>query len=207
MKRIWLLLALCTPLMAQAQGAADLFTGGDAKAGEAKAAVCAACHGPAGVSAVPEWPKLAGQHSAYIAEQLKQYKSGARQNAVMLGQAMNLSEQDMKDLGAYYAAQAASPGVASEASVAVAEKIYRGGVASRGIPACSGCHGPTGTGNAAAKYPRLAGQHAAYTALQLKAYRSGERAAGANGQMMAAVASQLSDEEIEALASYLNGLQ
>lgn len=188
-------------------GAASPFLKGDAKAGEAKAATCAACHGPAGNSSAPIWPKLAGQGAPYAYAQLKHFKDGTRNNPVMAPMAAPLSDQDMQDLAVYFAAQPASPGVASKDSVAVAEKIYRGGVAERGIPACSGCHGPTGAGNPAAGYPRIGGQHAEYNALQLNAYRAGERKAGPNGLMMSQVAAELTDEEIAALASYVNGLQ
>lgn len=190
-----------------ADAGASPFLKGDVKAGEAKAATCAACHGPKGVSAVPAWPKLAGQGAAYTYAQLKQFKDGTRKNPVMNAQAQPLSDQDMQDLAVYFAAQAPSPGVASKDAVAVAEKIYRAGAADRGVPACGACHGPKGAGNPAAGYPRVSGQHADYTAAQLNAYRSGERKAGANGQMMAEVAAKLTDAEIAALASYLSGLQ
>ncbi|MGQ0698079.1 MAG: c-type cytochrome [Panacagrimonas sp.] len=187
--------------------AASAFLKGDAKAGEAKAAVCAACHGPKGNSAVPAWPKLAGQGAPYTYAQLKHFKDGSRNNAIMAAQVAALSDQDMQDLAAYFGAQEQTPGVASKEAVAVAEKIYRAGAADRGVPACAACHGPTGAGNPAASYPRLGGQHADYSSLQLNAYRKAERKAGPNGQIMADVAAKLTDAEIAALASYLNGLQ
>lgn len=183
------------------------FLKGDAKAGEAKAAVCAACHGPKGISAIPAWPKLAGQGAPYTYAQLKHFKDGSRNNAVMAAQVAALSDQDMQDLAAYFAAQTSAPGVASKEAVAKVEKVYRAGAADRGVPACAACHGPTGAGNPAAGYPHIGGQHADYTSLQLNAYRGGERKAGANGQIMSAVAAKLTDEEIAALASYINGLQ
>lgn len=183
------------------------FLKGDAKAGESKAGACAACHGPAGNSAMPAWPKLAGQGAPYTYAQLKAFKEGKRQNPIMQGQAAPLSDQDMQDLAVYFAAQPASPGVASKDAVAVAEKLYRAGDAARGLAACGSCHGPTGAGNPAASYPRVGGQHAEYNTLQLNAYRKGERKAGANGQIMSEVAAKLTDEEIAALASYLNGLR
>lgn len=186
---------------------ASPFLKGDAKAGEAKAAVCSACHGAKGNSAVPAWPKLGGQGAPYAYAQLKHFKDGSRKNPVMSAQAAVLSDQDMQDLATYFAAQAATPGVASKDAVVVAEKIYRAGIADRGVPACASCHGPKGAGNPAASYPHVGGQHADYTALQLNAYRSGERKAGANGLMMAEIAAKLTDAEIAALASYLNGLQ
>lgn len=214
----WMLLA---PLSAFGQGAArDPFTGGDPTAGASKAAVCAACHGPAGKSAVPEWPKLAGQGSHYAFEQLEHFKCATlspdaqkaekcepRMDPVMSPQAALLSEQDMRDVSAYFAAQAPAPGVASKDAIALAQPLYQGGAKDRGIPACLACHGPSGAGNPAAGYPRLGGQHATYTASELRAYRAGERRIDLNGQIMSDVAAKLSDQEIEALASYINGLQ
>ncbi len=198
---------MSAPVIAAEAGAAQPFLQGDIKAGEAKAASCAACHGPKGNSATPAWPKLAGQGAVYVYEQLQQFKEGHRTNAVMAPMAAPLSDQDMQDLAVYFAAQPASPGVASEDAVAIAEPIYRAGIADRGVPACSGCHGPTGAGNPAAAYPRLGGQHAEYAQAQLKAYRAGERKAGAKGLMMSQVAAELTDEEIAALATYISGLQ
>lgn len=183
------------------------FLKGDAKAGEAKAAVCAACHGPKGNSAVPIWPKIAGQGAPYLYAQLKQFKEGGRKDPVMTAQAAVLSDQDMQDLAVYFAAQEQAPGVASKDAVAIAQKIFRGGDAVRGLPACASCHGPSGAGNPAAAYPRIGGQQADYTTLQLNAFRKGERKSGANGQIMTDVASRLTDEEVAKLASYLNGLQ
>jgi cytochrome c553 len=210
MKRVLFALALSLPVSVFADGAsaADPFVKGDAKAGAAKAAVCGACHGASGNGAInPIWPKLAAQSSKYVYEQLVAFKSGKRGNAVMMGQAAALSEQDMADLAAYFAAQPAVPGVASEKAVPVAQKLYRAGDATRGLPACSACHGPTGAGNPAAAYPQLAGQNAGYSASSLRAYRAGERGKEGNGQMMAAVAKHLTDAEIDALSSYISGLQ
>ena len=209
MKRVLLALALSLPVAAFAEGsAADLFVKGDAAAGAAKAAVCGACHGAGGNGGVnPAWPKLAGQGSKYIQAQLTAFKSGKRENAVMYGQAQALSPQDMADLAAYFAAQPAVPGVASESAVPVAQKLYRAGDASRGLPACAACHGPKGAGNPAAAYPHVSGQNAGYAASSLRAYRAGERGKEGNGLMMAAVAKHLTDAEIDALSSYLSGLQ
>ena len=215
MKRVLIALALSAPLFvaaadeaAPAAAAKDVFTQGDATAGQAKAAACFACHGPGGNGAInPDWPKLAGQHSAYIAEELAEFKSAKRKNPVMLGQAATLSDEDMKNLGAYFAAQKPVPGVASKDAVTVAQKLYRAGDASRGLPACAACHGPTGAGNAAGEFPRLGGQNSGYAAAQLKSFKAGERADDAKAQMMAAIAAKLSDQEIQALASYLSGLQ
>ncbi len=214
MKRVLIALALCAPLFvaaaddAPAAASKDAFTQGDATAGASKAPVCFACHGPGGNGAInPEWPKLAGQHSSYIAEQLGEFKSAKRKNPVMLGQAAALSDEDMHNLGAYFAAQKAVPGVASKDAVAIAEPLYRAGDAARGIPACAACHGPTGAGNAAAQFPRIGGQNSGYAANQLKSYKSGERGAAGKGQIMATIAAKLSDQEIQALSSYVSGLQ
>jgi len=207
MKRLVLALALCAPLLAAAETSGDLFVKGDAAAGEKLAGTCAACHGPAGVSGNPEWPSLAQQNARYTFEQLKAFKEGTRKNPLMSAQAAGLTEQNMRDLAAYFAEQTAKPGVASEESVAIAEPLYRAGDLERGILGCAGCHAPNGVGNPAAGYPKVAGQHATYTAKRLRAYRSGDGIETAHGKIMAAVAEKLTDEEIDALASYLNGLQ
>ncbi len=215
MKRVLIALALSAPLFAAAAdeaapaaAAKDAFTQGDAGAGATKATACFACHGPGGNGAInADWPKLAGQHSSYIAGELADFKAGKRKNPVMLGQAAALSEDDMKNLGAYFAAQKPVPGVASKDAVAVAQKLYRAGDAARGLPACAACHGPSGAGNAAGQFPRIGGQNSSYAAAQLKSYKAGERGAAGKGQMMAAIAGKLSDQEIQALASYISGLQ
>ena len=192
-----------------AEPGTDPFTGGTAEAGAGKAAVCGACHGPGGNSTNPEWPKLAGQHSVYTVAALKVLKSGERKNPVMNAQAANLSEQDMNDLAAYFSAQDPKPGVASPDSVKTAEPLYRAGDSKRGLPACAACHGPKGAGNAGAGYPRIGGQHAIYTAKALRDYRDPARVASKqpNTATMAAVAAKLTEAEMDALASYVNGLQ
>lgn len=192
---------------------------GDATAGEAKAAACAACHGADGNAADPQYPNLAGQHEHYIARQLKLFKSGERDNAIMLGFAATLSSQDMRDIGAYFAKQAPRPGVADETVIAegpnagrkfyeVGQKLYRSGDPARGIPSCAACHGPAGAGVPGPSWPALHAQHAQYTALQLRSFRDGMvwgKDANANA-IMSAVARNLTDEEIDSLASYLQGL-
>ena len=179
---------------------------GDAGAGKAKAAPCAGCHGADGNSANPEWPHLAGQHENYLVKQLLNFKSGERVNALMAGQVAALSEQDMADLAAYYASlTGAGTGGADPAKVGMGETLYRAGNAASGVSACIACHGPNGAGNPLANFPSLGGQHATYTAIQLKAYRAGERANDA-GQMMRGVAAKLTDQEIEAVAQYIQGL-
>jgi cytochrome c553 len=210
MKRLVLVAALLSSGAALGQEAkADPFTGGNAEAGAAKAATCAACHGPGGNSSNPEWPKLAGQHATYLQHSLKVLRSGERKSPVMNAQAAKLTDDDIKDLAAYFAAQKPQPGVASPDAVKVAQKIYRAGDPARGLPACGACHGPKGSGNAAAGYPRIGGQHAKYAALVLRQYYRGLAGAEVphqNTMTMAAVASKLTDAEIEALASYINGL-
>lgn len=192
---------------------------GDPKAGATKAAVCAACHGMDGNSADPQYPKLAGQHERFTARQLALFKTGERNNPIMLGFAAPLTPQDMRDIGAHYATQQVSPGTADETPVTqgpnqgkkfyqVGERLWRGGDAARGIPACMACHGPDGRGNPGPAYPALAGQHANYAAAQLTAFRAGTvLGAGENANaVMAGVAKSLTDEEIQALASYAQGL-
>lgn len=212
MKRVLLAAVFCAPLWASsamAEGTAkDPYTQGSAEAGAAKAATCAACHGPGGNSANPEWPKLAGQSSRFLVEQLQQFKSGKRQNPLMSAQAAALSDDDIKNLAAYFAAQKPAPGVASEAAVGAVQNIYRAGDAARGLPACAACHGPAGAGVSPAAYPRIGGQHSVYVASRLKAYRDAAKTQLPEGnyKIMATVAGKLSDQEIEALASYVNGL-
>lgn len=210
MKRFVLVAALCAAGLAQASEApkADPFTGGNAEAGAGKAAVCGACHGPGGNSSNPDWPKLAGQHSSYVARQLAAFKAGTRKAPVMNAQAANLSDQDMKDLAAHFATQKMQPGVASPDSLKIAEKLYRAGDAARGLPACAACHGPAGAGVPGAGYPRLGGQHAKYVSTQLHRYHDKADLPfdETHTATMAAVAAKLTDAEIEALASYVNGL-
>ncbi|MBK8452527.1 MAG: c-type cytochrome [Thiofilum sp.] len=182
------------------------WSAGDAAAGKTKAAVCAACHAADGNSVNPEWPKLAGQHETYILKQLQNFKNKERENALMSPQAAVLSDQDMLDLAAYFSSQEAKPGVADMTKVELGEKIYRGGNIATGVAACAACHGPTGSGNPAAKFPSLQGQHATYTKLQLNMFRNSSRANDA-GKMMRNIASKMSDAEIEAVAEYIAGLQ
>jgi cytochrome c553 len=209
MKHFVLVAALAVAPAVLAQDARpDPFTGGSAQAGAGKAAVCGACHGPGGNSTNPEWPKLAGQHAAYTYHELVELKKGERKSPVMGPMATPLSDQDMRDLAAYFAAQQPTPGVASPDAVAVAQPLYRAGDARRQLPACAACHGPQGAGNAAARYPRIGGQHAKYNALMLRGYRAQAGAANLDPEaaIMASIAARLTDAEIEALASYVSGL-
>ena len=179
---------------------------GDPVAGKAKAAVCASCHGPDGNSVNPEWPKLAGQHDGYTAKQIRDFKAGAaRSNALMAPMIAGLSDRDIDDIAAYYAVQSSTGGFASEALHALGERIYRGGNAQAGVPACIACHGPRGDGNGPAGFPRLAGQHAVYTAKQLEDWRTGARSNDPN-EMMADAVRYLTPEEMKAVSEYIAGL-
>lgn len=183
--------------------------GGDATAGQTKAAVCAACHTVDGNSIDPQYPKIAGQHAEYIAQQLTLFKSGKRMNPIMLGMTAALSEQDMLDLGAYFSSQKIKPNIADEALVPTAQHIYQTGDAKRGIPACMSCHGPAGRGNPLSRYPAIGSQHAQYTADLLRRFRGGAvygDAGDAHALIMSQVAAKLTDAEIDALASYIQGL-
>jgi cytochrome c553 len=181
---------------------------GDASAGQAKSAICAACHGADGNSMVPNWPKLAGQHEQYLDRQITLIQSGARLVPEMMGIVAGLTTQDIADLSAYFAAQQRNGGVADEAMVELGQRIFRAGNAETGVPACMACHGPAGEGNPLAGYPALAGQHAVYTANLLNRFRSGENwgPEDAPSQVMTGAASELSDAEIAAVASYIQGL-
>lgn len=180
---------------------------GDAAAGEAKAAICAACHGASGISSIAANPNIAGQVPGYIAAQLQAFKSGARSNAIMAGQAALLTDQDMNDLDAFYASQAAkTTAIMTDEDIALAEAgraIYRGGFAERGISACMSCHGPSGHG-IPKNYPRVSAQHKDYLEQQLLAYKKGERI-GYNS-IMANIAFGLSELQIKQLAAYMSGL-
>ncbi len=181
---------------------------GDAATGQAKAAICAACHGADGNSMVPQWPKLAGQHPAYILRQFKLIKAGARPVPEMVGIVAAVNEQDIDDIAAWYSSQAVKGGVADEALAARGEKLWRAGNAKTGVPACMACHGPAGEGNPLAGYPALAGQHSVYVASMLKRFRAGENwgEKDTNSQVMNGVAAALSDDEINAVAGFIEGL-
>ena len=186
--------------------------GGDAEAGQAKAATCVACHGVDGNSAVPTFPKLAGLGHKYLLKQRKDIRDGRRPVALMAGQVDNMSDQDLADIAAFYDAQPRTGGMADPDKVALGRKVYLAGIAERQVPACSGCHSPTGNGNGPAGYPSLGGQHAEYIAAQLKMFRKGYedptgRTNGGEAKIMRTTAFRMSDMEIEAVASYIAGLQ
>ncbi|WP_025132044.1 cytochrome c [Pseudomonas sp. PH1b] len=179
---------------------------GDAAAGQAKAAVCGACHGPDGNSMAPNFPKLAGQGEKYLEKQLHDIKSGKRQVLEMTGLLTNLSDQDMSDIAAYFASQKGSVGAADPKVVARGEELFRGGKLDQGMPACTGCHSPNGAGNAAAGFPHLSGQHAQYVAKQLTDFREGNRTNDGDTLVMRSIAGKLSNKDIEAVSSYIQGL-
>jgi cytochrome c553 len=179
---------------------------GDPDAGKTKSASCAACHGADGNSLNPEWPKLAGQHESYIVKQLFYFTDGERENATMKPMASGLTEQDMEDLGAFYASQTVSPGKADPELVALGEKLYRSGNPESGVAPCMGCHGPNGAGNPAARYPALRGQHAKYIENQMHGFAEGKRVNENAVKMMQILASRMTNREIRAVASYIQGL-
>jgi cytochrome c553 len=178
-----------------------LYSAGDATRG---VVACITCHGPKGQSAVGTWPKLSAQHAAYTAKQLRNYKDGTRANAVMMGMSAALTEQDMNNIAAFLVKQEPSLGVAqSKDTIALGQSIYRGGIAAKGVPACAGCHSPTGVG-IPSQYPRLGGQWAEYSNAQLLAFREGTRK---NSSQMTTIASKLSDQEMKAVSDYIAGLR
>ncbi|MGD8220156.1 c-type cytochrome [Pseudomonas thivervalensis] len=181
---------------------------GNAAAGQAKAAVCGACHGPDGNSMAPNFPKLAGQGERYLTKQLKDIKDGKRVVLEMTGLLTNLSDQDLEDIAAYFASQKGSVGAADPKLVARGEALFRGGNLEKGLPACTGCHSPDGKGNAAAGFPQLGGQHAQYITKQLTDFRKeeGGRANDGDAMTMRTIARKLSDEDIAAVSSYIQGL-
>jgi cbb3-type cytochrome c oxidase subunit III len=187
------------------EGNASVF--GDAKAGEGKAAVCGACHGMDGNPTDKQYPKLAGQNEAYIARQITLFQTQKRANAIMMGFAATLSQQDMHDIGAYFATKSASPGVADEKLLERGQALYRGGDVKLGVPACMACHGPDGRGMAGTGFPQLGSQWTDYVATKLKDWKGGTSwGDDAKAKIMPAIAQNLSDADINAVASYVEGL-
>ncbi|MBL0087448.1 MAG: cytochrome c4 [Ideonella sp.] len=197
-----LLAALAAPSFAneaKAPAKADL-----AKGQEKSTQVCGACHTADGSRGVPANPIIAGQHADYLAKQLHEFKSGKRANPVMTGMASTLTDEDIRNVTAFYASKEAKPGFSKgKDTVLLGEKIYRGGIMAKQVPACAGCHSPTGAG-IPSQFPRLAGQHADYTEAQLVAFRAGTRG---NAPMMLTIAARMSDKEIKAVADYMAGLR
>lgn len=187
---------------------ADGLVEGNADAGKAKSITCAACHGADGNSVNPVWPSIAGQHATYLVETLQAFKNGTRSEPLMLGQVMMLNDDDMKNLAVYYAGMpAAAKSVADEAVFDRGERIYRGGNRENSTSACIACHGPTGLGSPAAGVPAVKGQYAVYAAMQLRNYANGTRTSDGPTRVMRDIAAKLSEEDIVALASYMQGLQ
>jgi len=185
---------------------------GDVNAGKEKSETCAACHGPDGNAPVNIYPKIAGQHADYIYKQLQEFKLGmtsggkeGRMDPVMSGMAMPLSDQDMKDLAAYFSSLNMSEGATPKDVVEVGQQLYKAGDAERGIPACAACHGPRGNGTSLAKFPKISFQHPEYIKSQLEKFRDGTRNNDLNG-MMQDIAKKLTDKDIEVLSKYLGGL-
>jgi cytochrome c553 len=209
----WLLaaagaLSVSLPSHAQSKGSVE--------AGAAKAAVCTACHGINGNSVNPEWPSLAGQNAAYTAEQLKLFRAGHRNNAIMYPLSMALTDEDIADLSAYFGAQTPTGLEADPATYAAGAALYVAGDRTRKIPSCTGCHGPVGAGNPGSGYPALRAQHATYTIKQLTEYAAeqryvdlttGQPQKSRNGHMMTSISKRLSESDIQNLASYIQGLR
>ncbi len=199
--------AVCALALTAAPAAAQSLIEGDAEAGQARIVTCTACHGGEGNSVNPLWPNIAGQHATYTVQTLLAFQQGKRQNALMTSQATMLSEEDIRNIAVYYEGlPAAAQSVANPDNADRGERLYRGGDAENGIAACIACHGPAGRGNAAAGYPALNGQHAAYTAKQLQDYASGARQSWGDNEIMQVIASRLSQDDIDALSSYIQGL-
>jgi cytochrome c553 len=180
---------------------------GDAEAGKAKSATCAACHGADGNSLAPTFPKIAGQGERYLIKQIKDIRDGNRQVPSMAPFVTGLSDTDIADLAAYFSAQVPTTGGAKEELVELGQRIYRAGIESKGVPACLACHGPDGKGIEAAGFPRLAGQHDAYTQAQLTAFSMNQRTNDGDTRMMRDIAYRLHTTEIEAVSSYIQGLR
>ncbi len=187
---------------------ATSFAFADADVGRGKTLItnCSACHGADGNSLAGTFPSLAGQGARYLVKQMKDIKSGTRPVVLMTGQLDNVSEQDMADIAAYFAAQSIKMGTADPALVAAGEQIFKWGIQRKGVAACAACHSPTGSGIAAAGFPSLAGQWPEYVTKQLQAFRVKERTNDGDSHMMQDTAMDLSDQEIEAVASYIHGL-
>lgn len=199
MKKLALVLILCSSPVLFAQENPQ-------EPAQKKSEVCTACHGPQGISMNPEWPNLAGQHEKYFVKQLKDIKEGKlRPVPTMTAIVANLNEQDMDDLAAYYAKMPITEGSTPKKYLQRGEQLYRGGDLNKHIAACIACHGPKGTGNAQAGFPLLSGQNAAYTVMQLQAFKDGKRTNDLN-QIMQDISSKMSSEDMEAVAYYIQGL-
>ena len=205
-KSLCLVVAIFSGLLA-AGLTGSVYAGGDATAGKDKSLVCAGCHGTDGNSLAPNFPKLAGQHENYLIKQLKEFKSGVRKDStgMMPGMVAGLSEQDMADISAYFASQNIRAGTTDNKQLPAGVQLYKAGNTETDISGCMGCHGPDGAGNPDAKFPAIGGQHAGYTAKQLKEFRDGSRT-NDTAKMMQNITARMTDADIEALSSYIAGL-
>lgn len=201
MKKLLISLMVSAGLISVAHAA------GDAEAGKDKVMMCSACHGADGNSPAPNFPSLAGQGEPYMVKQLIDIRDGARSVPEMVPFVMGVSDQDFADMAAYFASQTAKPGIAKEEFVNLGQRIYRGGIEEKGVPACLACHGPTGAGITLAAYPRLAGQHTAYTNKQLTDFSMGTRTNDGDARIMRDIAERMHTKEIEAVSSYIEGLR
>jgi cbb3-type cytochrome c oxidase subunit III len=199
MKKVLISIILSVGLISTAQA-------GDAVAGKAKAATCGACHGADGNSLAPNFPKIAGQGERYLVKQITEIKNGDRQVPEMMGFVAALSETDIADISAYFASQTANSGAADPELVELGKRIFLGGNEATGVPACIACHSADGKGMAAAGFPRLAGQHAAYTEKQLMDFYNAKRNNDASN-VMRDIASRMHLNEIKAVSSYIQGLK
>ncbi len=202
-----LLVSLVLSLGVAGSAYAQVPVEGNAEAGAGKVAMCGACHGADGNSTSGNFPKLAGQGERYLYKQLADIKEGRRVVVEMTGMLDPFNEQDLADIAAYFSENTMSGGVADPVLAETGEKLYRGGRLSTGLPACTGCHSPTGKGNEPAGFPHLAGQHAAYTVKQLTDFREGERTNDGDTRIMQMIAEKLSNRDIEAVANYIQGLR
>jgi cytochrome c553 len=207
-RKFWTFNTAVFAFLLSSQVLAEGLVDGSFEAGKTKALRCGACHGPDGNSVNPQWPSIAGQHAPYIVRQLEAFQSGERTNILMSSQAMTLTKQDMNDVAVFFAAQpAAAKAVADPALAAKGEALYRGGHKESGAAACLTCHGPTGRGNPAARYPLLRGQHATYVAATLREYAKDARKSDGATKIMRDIAKRLSEDDIVAVAAYVQGLR
>jgi cytochrome c553 len=195
-------------LLSATQLRAQSLVGGSAEAGKANSVTCTACHGAEGNSSSPMWPNLAGQNAPYLLAQLRAFKEGSRSDPLMTSQAMLLSDEEMADLAVYFESlPGAVQAVADASQLDRGQSLYRGGNLEEKTSACLACHGPSGRGNPAAKYPALRGQHATYTAKQLNDYANAARTSDGKTRIMQDIAARLSKQDIAALSSYVQGLK
>lgn len=201
-------IAILAAALLAVQAQAESLVEGSVEAGKARALTCTACHGQEGISANPLWPNIAGQNATYTVTQLEAFKAGERQDPLMMPQAMMLSDEDISNLAVYFESlPTPAMSIANPSTIAKGEALYRGGDSNKGVAACLACHGPTGRGNPAANYPAIQGQHAAYTAKQLRDYASGARKTDGKTRIMRDLAERLGSDDIDALASYIQGLR